>query len=211
MKLGYKFVDGQLLKRALTHSSKSDDNYERLDFLGDSILDFLVGEYFFKNCSDAEGKLTVLRSHYVSENYLSQIFDKLNIEKSVMVGKSYQGPLSKAVKADIVEALIAAIYIDGQGKGLDFARDFILKNFDLGGYKDVQDDNYKSKLQELVQGNFKCKLQYVTQPWKDGFESSFFMDEDKISTARGKSKIEAEQKAAKLAIEKLFLLPKNGD
>ena len=211
MKLGYEFKDKKLLQRALTHSSKSDDNYERLEFLGDSILDFLVGEYFFQNCSDAEGKLTVLRSHYVSENYLSQIFDKLGIEKNVIVGKSYQGKLSKAIKADIVEALIAAIYLDGKQKGLALAREFILKNFDLAGYKNIQDDNYKSKLQELVQGNFKCKMQYITEPSENGFESSFFMDEDKISSACGKSKIEAEQQAAKLAIEKLFLLPKKQD
>lgn len=206
MKIYYKFKDKKLFERALTHSSKSELNYERLEFLGDSILDFLVGEYFFKNCSDDEGKLTVLRSHYVSENYLSKLFDRLELKNDVKLGKSYQGEISKAVKADIVEALIAGIYLDAKENGINEARKFILTYFDLGNYKSIVDDNYKSRLQELIQGNFKCKMQYDTQPCEDGFESSFYMDEDKISTARGKSKLEAEQQTAKLAIEKLFLI-----
>ncbi len=208
MKIGYRFKDDSILKRALTHSSKSELNYERLEFLGDSILDFVVGEYFFKNCSDDEGKLTVLRSHYVSENYLATIFDKLDIEKDVILGKSYQGAISKAVKGDIVEALIGAIYIDAGENGLKEVNKFIEKHFDLKNYKNIVDDNYKSKLQELVQGNFKCKMQYVTEPTNDGFISSFYMDEDKISSGAGKSKIEAEQSAAKKAIDKLFLIDK---
>lgn len=208
MKINYKFKDKKLLERALTHSSKSEFNYERLEFLGDSILDFLVGEYFFKNCSEAEGKLTVLRSHYVSENYLCQVFDRLNLKDDVRLGKSYQGEISKAIKADIVEAVIAGIYLDSKENGMVEARKFILENFDLQNYRSIIDDNYKSRLQELIQGNFKCKMQYITTACDDGFESSFYMDEDKISTARGKSKIEAEQHTAKLAIEKLFLFDK---
>ncbi len=209
MKIKYVFKDKNLLKRALTHSSKSELNYERLEFLGDSILDFLVGEYFFKNCPESEGKLTVLRSHYVSEVYLCQIFDKLELNKNVLLGKSYQGEISKAIKADIVEAIIAAIYLDAGNLGIDEARAFIYENFDLKNYKNIVDDNYKSRLQELVQGNFKCKMQYITVACEDGFEASFYMDEDKISTGKGKSKIEAEQQSAKNAIEKLFLVDKN--
>ncbi len=201
MYLNYNFKDKNLLKRALTHSSKSADNYERLEFLGDSILDFLVGEYFFKNCKDAEGKLTVLRSHYVSENYLAKVFDDLNLEKNVVVGKSYQGPISRAIKADVIEAIIAAIYLDG---GLKNAKTFVKNNFHLEGYKTIVDDNYKSRLQELLQQNFKCKLTYRTNSTETGFISSFFMDEDFISEGEGKSKTEAEQNAAKRAIEKLF-------
>ncbi len=206
MKIDYKFKDKNILERALTHSSKSDKNYERLEFLGDSILDFVVGEYFFKNCSEDEGRLTILRSHYVSENYLATIFDKLDIEKEVILGKSYQGAISKAIKGDIVEALIGAIYIDAGENGYSEVVKFILQNFNLQDYKNIVDDNYKSKLQELIQGNFKCKMQYVTEPVEEGFISNFYMDEDKIASGKGKSKIEAEQEAAKKAIDKLFLL-----
>ena len=193
----------ELFSRAFTHSSKSEINYERLEFLGDGILDFVVGEYLFLHSKAQEGKLTVLRSHYVSESNLCKIFDLLNLGQFVMVGKSYQGQISKAVKADVVEAVIAAIYLEC---GLEKTKEFIYKNFDLKNFESVLDDNYKSKLQELVQSGFKCHMQYKTQPSDQGFESTFFMDEDAISTGEGKSKIEAEQNAAKAAIEKLFLV-----
>ena len=193
----------ELFSRAFTHSSKSEINYERLEFLGDGILDFVVGEYLFLHSKAQEGKLTVLRSHYVSESNLCKIFDLLNLGQFVMVGKSYQGQISKAVKADVVEAVIAAIYLEC---GLEKTKEFIYKNFDLKNFESVVDDNYKSKLQELVQSGFKCHMQYKTQPSDQGFESTFFMDEDAISTGEGKSKIEAEQNPAKAAIEKLFLV-----
>ena len=193
----------ELFSRAFTHSSKSEINYERLEFLGDGILDFVVGEFLFLHSKAQEGKLTVLRSHYVSESNLCKIFVLLNLGQFVMVGKSYQGQISKAVKADVVEAVIAAIYLEC---GLEKTKEFIYKNFDLKNFESVVDDNYKSKLQELVQSGFKCHMQYKTQPSDQGFESTFFMDEDAISTGEGKSKIEAEQNAAKAAIEKLFLV-----
>lgn len=200
----YEFKDKSLIDRAFTHSSLSENNYERLEFLGDSILDFVVGEYFFKNCMESEGKLTVLRSYYVSENFLASLFDKLHLKKYVKLGKSCKGEISKAVKGDIIEAIIGAIYIDG---GMDCAKEFVFKNFNLQNYKNIIDENYKSKLQELVQGNFKCKLNYVTvADGQGGFSSTFCMDEDEISHGKGKSKQEAEQMAAKMAIDKLFLL-----
>ncbi len=202
--INYEFKDGSLLNRALTHSSFSEENYERLEFLGDSILDFVVGEYFFKHCDENEGKLTVLRSCYVSENYLAHLFDKLKLKKFVKLGKSYQGEISKAVKADIVEAIIGAIYVDG---GISKAKNFIFENFDLENYKNINDENYKSKLQELVQGNFKCKMEYVTIPNDEkGFSSKFYMDEDEIAEGQGSTKQQAEQMAAKNAIDKLFLI-----
>ena len=201
--LNYKFKDDSLLMLALTHSSKSEQNYERLEFLGDSILDFLVGEYLFLKCDGEEGKLSVLRSHYVSENYLSKIFDKLNLSKNVQLGKSYQGEISKSIKGDVIEAIIAAIYLDG---GLEKARKFIYKHFELDDFQTINDDNYKSKLQELIQGNFNCKMRYDTVAKNDGFFSIFYMDEDKVSSGFGKSKQDAEQMAAKEAISRLFLI-----
>ena len=202
--LNYEFKDKSLLEKALTHSSLSENNYERLEFLGDSILDFLVGEYFYKNCDDGEGKLTVLRSHYVSENYLADLFDKLKLKKFVKLGKSWQGEITKAVKGDVIEAIIGAIYIDG---GIDEVKNFIYTNFKLDDYKNIVDENYKSRLQELVQGNFKCKMSYVTVAnIEGGFSSKFYMDEDEISQGQGHTKQYAEQMAAKSAIDKLFLI-----
>ena len=201
--LNYKFKNENLLKRAFVHSSKSEQNYERLEYLGDSILDFITSEYFYLNCQDNEGKLSVIRSHFVSENYLSKLFDKLELTSLVQMGKSFQGELTKSIKGDVIEALIAALYLDG---GMEVAKNFIYQNFDLQNYKNIIDDNYKSKLQELIQGNFKCKMKYETYADKEGFISEFYMDEDKISLGKGKSKQEAEQMAAKEAIDKLFLV-----
>ena len=112
MKLDYQFKNKTLLKRSLTHSSYSKDNYERLEFLGDSILDFVVGEYFYKETEEKEGNLTKLRANFVSESYLSGIFEQFEFDKHVILGKSFKGNISNAVKADIVEAVIGAIYLD---------------------------------------------------------------------------------------------------
>lgn len=200
-KIKYNFRDKALLARALTHSSKSAENYERLEYLGDSILDFLVGDWLFRNTDLKEGQLTVLRSHYVSENYLNSVFDELSLAPYAITGKSMGKTLPKAVKADMVEATIAAIYLDG---GLDEAKAFIERNFHLDGYMAVQDDNYKSRLQELVQAGFKCAMKYVSVKTDDGFSASFYMDEDLIATAEGSDKQSAEQACAKKAIKVLF-------
>lgn len=200
-KLGIEFKDKSLITRAITHASKSPLNYERLEFLGDSILDFLVGDFLFKHSDKDEGYLTVIRSHFVSENYLAPLFDRLELEGFVIKGKSMGQGLPKAVKADIVEAIIAAIYLE---KGIEEARKFIENNFELEDFQNVRDTNFKSKLQELVQAGFKCAIKYETIKTENGFSSSFFMDEDKIATAEGQDKQSAEQNCAQKAIGILF-------
>ena len=91
-KIGYRFKDQKLLKTALTHPSKSKDNYQRLEFLGDSILNFLVGEYLFKNCDKSEGEFTVLRAHFVAEDHLAQCFDEMELfeNANLKVTKAYE-------------------------------------------------------------------------------------------------------------------------
>ena len=200
-RIGYEFKDKKLLKKALTHCSKSPDNYERLEYLGDSILDFVVGEYFFKNTDKQEGELTILRSRFISEQYLAKVFDELELEKEVLVGKSYKGAISKAIKGDVVEALIAGIYLEA---GLDKARDFITEKLHLENYEKVKDTNFKSQLQELIQANFKCKMTYQTEKEGDKFISKFFMDDDEIAKGEGESKSEAEQNCARVVINLLF-------
>jgi len=200
-KIGYEFKDKNLLTRALTHPSKSKENYQRLEFLGDSILNFIVGEYLFKNCDKQEGELTVLRSHYVSETHLSECFDELNLGKFVITGKSLKQELTPAIKGDVMEAIIAGIEIDG---GLQEARKFIIKNLHIDEFENAKDDNFKSQLQELIQANFKCSMKYETTTCEVGFEAKFFMDEDLIATGYGKDKTKAEQNCAYVAIQKLF-------
>ncbi len=201
-KIGYKFKDKTILTRALTHPSKSKNNYQRLEFLGDSILNFVVGEYLFSHCKDQEGRLTVLRAHYVSEEHLQEVFDQLDIGEFVIVGKSLKSELTPAIKGDIIEAIIAGIYLDG---GLEEAKKFIIKNLQVEDFDNAIDDNYKSQLQELVQANFKCTMKYETVKTGEYFEAKFFMDEDLIATGYGKDKTKAEQNCACVAIKKLFV------
>ena len=140
-KLGVTFKNRKLINEALTHPSKSKNNYQRLEFLGDSILDFLVGEYLFLNCDKNEGDLTVLRSHYVSEEYLAECFDRLDISNELILGKSLQNKVTRAIKGDVIEAIIAVVYLEN---GLDFVRDFIINLLGLDGFRDVKDTNYSA-------------------------------------------------------------------
>lgn len=201
-KIGYKFKDKKILQRALTHPSKSKENYQRLEFLGDSILNFLVGEYLFKHCDKQEGELTVLRAHYVSEDHLAECFDEMNLSEDVIVGKSLNNEITAAIKGDIVESIIAGIYLDGR---LDDAREFIVGKLHIEEFEDAKNDNYKSQLQELVQANFKCTMKYETEKVEDYFEAKFYMDEDLISVGYGKDKTKAEQNCAYVALNKLFV------
>ena len=200
-KLGVTFKNRKLINEALTHPSKSKNNYQRLEFLGDSILDFLVGEYLFLNCDKNEGDLTVLRSHYVSEEYLAECFDRLDISNELILGKSLQNKVTRAIKGDVIEAIIAVVYLEN---GLDFVRDFIINLLGLDGFRDVKDTNYKSQLQELVQANFKYAMKYKTEKEDDNFVAHFYMDEDLIATGYGKDKLSAEQNCAFVALNKLF-------
>lgn len=200
-KLGVTFKNRKLINEALTHPSKSKNNYQRLEFLGDSILDFLVGEYLFLNCDKNEGDLTVLRSHYVSEEYLAECFDRLDISNELILGKSLQNKVTRAIKGDVIEAIIAVVYLEN---GLDFVRDFVINLLGLDGFRDVKDTNYKSQLQELVQANFKCAMKYKTEKEDDNFVAHFYMDEDLIATGYGKDKLSAEQNCAFVALNKLF-------
>lgn len=201
-KIGFKFKNRKLINAALTHPSKSKENYQRLEFLGDSILDFLVGEYLFKNSDKNEGDLTVLRSHFVSEEYLSECFDRLQIEDELFLGKSLKNKVTRAIKGDVFEAIVGAIYLES---GLEDVRNFIIKNLQLENFNNVEDTNYKSQLQELVQANFKCTMKYETEKEGGIFVAKFFMDEDLIATGYGKDKLSAEQNCAFVALNKLFV------
>ena len=201
-KIGFKFKNRKLINAALTHPSKSKENYQRLEFLGDSILDFLVGEYLFKNSDKNEGGLTVLRSDFVSEEYLSECFDRLQIEDELFLGKSLKNKVTRAIKGDVFEAIVGAIYLEF---GLEDVRNFIIKNLQLENFHNVEDTNYKSQLQELVQANFKCTMKYETEKEGEIFVAKFLMDDDLIATGYGKDKLSAEQNCAFVALNKLFV------
>lgn len=202
--LNYSFVNTDLLATALTHSSYSKKNYERLEFLGDSILNFIVGEYFFVNTEEQEGQLTKLRAQFVSEVYLAKIFDRLNIENEVLVGKSYQGKLSASIKADMVEAIIAGVYLDSN---FVKAKKVVLSMINLGNYKTMKNSDYKSQLQEMAQSRKqKVKYKLLSKEGKSNspvFEVGVYLNDELLAKGSANAKRKAEQESARVALIKL--------
>ena len=125
--IGYKFKDKKLLLKALTHSCYSNEHRvesnERLEFLGDAIIEFIITERLYLEFKSKEGDLSKIRSMIVSEKPLSEAIDKLGLEKCLLkgVGESKTSISSKAVKCDMFEAIVGAIYLDG---GIENAKSF---------------------------------------------------------------------------------------
>lgn len=215
--IGYTFENKALLRNALTHSSflnesreKGRKSNERLEFLGDAVLGLVIGQYLFETNPDVhEGILTKARAATVCENTLAQIADEIELSEYLIMGKGELrsgGNKRKSSLSDATEAVIAAIYLD---TGLESARAFILKYFSkladnavLG--KNVSDD-YKTKLQEHVQkddGHFAYKLAGEKGPDHDKeFLVELYINNKLISSGVGNSKKNAEQQAAKKALE----------
>ncbi len=201
-----------LYKTAFTHTSYANEHgkvsYERLEYLGDAVLELLMSEYLYKNTSFAEGEMTKLRAHYVCENALYEYSLKLNFNEYIRLGKGEEesgGKYRKAIVADIFEAFIGALYLD---KGIDVVRNFINQNvipFIENNTLDFFSD-YKSKLQELVQTD-KRSLEYTvldeTGPAHDKtFTVVVKIDDIIYGKGIAHSKKEAEQEAAKDALRK---------
>ncbi|MBP2027822.1 ribonuclease-3 [Acetoanaerobium pronyense] len=218
-KINYKFTNISVLKEALTHSSysneykkiKNKDN-ERLEFLGDSVLGLIISNHLFNTKKNLpEGELTKIRAAIVCERTLKDFAKKINLGEYLYLGKGEEstgGRDRDSILADAVEALIAAIYIDGN---FDFATNFVLSFM-----KDIIDDavdgkimrDYKTQLQEIIQKDNKDSIHYKLSrhfgPDHDKtFEMEVFLGDIVIGEGKGKSKKEAEQEAAKNAMEKL--------
>lgn len=217
--LGVKFESFFILNIALTHSSyahqynlKYNEHNERLEFLGDSVLSLIVSEHLYKKYKNKqEGKLSRIRAGVVCESSLADIARKLMINKYIMIGKGEElsGRREKeSLLADACEAVIAAIYLD---KGLEEARDFVIKHLEAKIEVIVKDHNYndyKSKLQEYVQKNLLSAIEYKvtgeTGPAHDKtFRIEVYLDNSFFGEGDGKSKKEAEQKAAREALRVL--------
>lgn len=198
--IGKYMFKTNIITKALTHSSYSEDNYERLEFLGDSILDFLIADILYKIDGYREDELTRARANIVSEDNLSKVFDYLNIENLVKLGKSCPY-VTKAIKCDIVESIIACIYLES---GLDGCKDFIKNNFNL---HPSEKKDYKSLFQEYAQKeklNFNYKLDKTVGPAHNlTFYISLIVNEKIVATASAKSKAEAEKLCAEQAFKNL--------
>ena len=214
--IGYEFKNKQLLETALTHTSyayeKKKQSNEKLEFLGDSILEFVSSEYIFHNYPKLkEGEMTKVRASVVCEKSLHEIAKMHNFSDFLYLGKSErisQKEVRPAIMADSVEAVIAAIFLDG---GLEPAKEFIIKNLDKpieNATKHIGQKDYKTVLQEILQKNGNVDIEYEIIDEKGPDHEKVFTAEvmvnDKIlATGEGKSKKLAEMQAAQKALENL--------
>lgn len=212
--LNIKPKDLSLYERAFSHSSyanehKAKHDYERLEFLGDAVVDLVIADYLFFNKKETEGEMTKVRASYVCENALYEYSLKLGLNKYIKVGHGEEiggGKYKKAIVADIFESLMGAIYVD---LGYAVARRVILKI--IVPY--IEDENivffsdYKSALQEAVQTDKKSVHYNLINEVGPAHDKLFTVEVviDNIVYGEGTagSKKEAEQEAAKVALDKL--------
>ncbi len=207
-KYGITIQNETLLQTALTHSSFSNehktDNYERLEFLGDAVLELVTSEYLFLNTSYKEGDMSKIRASYVCEEALDAYAKDIELEKYILVGHGQEKDINGTIIADVFESVLAVIYLDC---GLEVVKKFILEIIVPYIEKHVQFKyDYKSLLQEMVQTD-KKSLEYVliseTGPaHKKVFTVEVQIDGMIYGKGMGGSKKEAEQRAAKDAYQK---------
>ena len=214
-RIGYSFSDPHLLRTALTHTSYANESrtesYERMEFLGDSILGAVTAHYLFRHEPKLpEGRMTRLRAELVCEESLFQTAKKLDLGKYILLGKGEEhtnGRERPSILADVVEALIAALFLDG---GLEPARSFILGNIlqDADLSKTHRIGDFKTELQELVQQEAGATIRYelLDESGPDhckSFHYAVFVNEKLQGEGIGKTKKEAEQEAARAALQVL--------
>lgn len=215
--LGYRFKDRELLERALTHSSvarsRSESN-ERLEFLGDAVLGLVVCQALYERDERlAEGEMTRVKSWVVSRETCAQVSIDHGVTELMSLGKGLTngGQLPQSISAALLEALIGAVYLDG---GLEPARELILRL--VGGYIDQalgdgHQKNYKSALQQHAQRRWGLTPEYVLLDEKGpdhdkAFEVAVSINGTHYPSAWGKTKKDAEQDSARLALSELGLL-----
>jgi len=214
--LRYTFKNKELLKKALTHTSYAYENSvesnEKLEFLGDSILEFISSIYLFENYSHLkEGEMTKVRAAVVCEKSLYKVAKMHNFSDFLYLGKSERqsgGEDRPAILADSVEAVIAAMFLDG---GIETAEKFIIENLkdeiEIAS-KNVGQKDYKTVLQEKLQEHGMVEIKYTILrelgPDHDKtFEAQVECDHKKLAIGTGKSKKQAEMEAARKALENL--------
>lgn len=213
--LKYSFKNKELLLNALTHSSYANEarngitSNERLEFLGDSVLSIVVADYLYKEFSSLpEGELTKLRASLVCEKSLCEFSRELEIGKFLRLGKGEDkggGRERNSILADAFEAVLAAMYLDG---GMEVARKHVMR-FILKELKHTDDEvfkDYKTALQEIIQRNPEESVTYYltgeSGPDHDKvFDVEVRLNSNVIGRGKGKSKKQAEQMAAKQALE----------
>ncbi len=217
--LGYTFKKKSLLKEALTHKSyaheKTKDHIlfnERMEFLGDSVLELIISEYLFISYIEyTEADLSKIKAYIVQESTLAQTSKDLDIGAYLLLGKGEEmtgGRKKSSLLADAFEAVLAAIYLD---RGYKKAKEFVLQH--LAGKIDALTANnfifdFKTKLQEVAQAQFGVLPKYVIHKeegpeHKKTFEVKVFIKDNFLGSGKGKTKKAAEQKAAEKGLIKI--------
>ena len=211
--LNYHFKDKQLIIEALTHkSNKKPYNNERLEFLGDAVLDLIVGEYLFMKFPHSnEGVLSKIRASLVNESGFTLLARKLNLGSFIFLSiaeENNNGRDKPSLLSNAFEAIIGAIYLEA---GLDKAKEVSIRLLEACHPKidlDSLSKDYKTALQELTQATHGMTPVYTLveasgPDHKKEFIIAVSLDEKTIATAKGKSKKEAQQKAAQQALKEL--------
>ncbi|MFN3534451.1 MAG: ribonuclease III [Desulfatiglandales bacterium] len=215
-KISYRFNEPKLLVQALTHSSYINEHTEediqdneRLEFLGDAVLDLAVGDMLFRHYQDAdEGKLSRFRAVLVDERGLFEQAQKIDLGEYLLLGRGEEqggGRHKPKVLAGSFEALLGAVYLDG---GYDAAYRVIESLFGdqvEGAAHRIDSADPKSTLQEFTQASYKCLPDYKViaeegPPHERSFKIALYLKGELISIGKGRSKKEAEQEAAKEAL-----------
>jgi len=215
--LGYSFHDKNLLILSFVHRSfvnenkkLIDEHNERLEFLGDAVLGCIVSDFLYALLpEETEGKLSTLRSELIDSSSCCEYLQDLGLEKYIQLGKGEQVTSRgrKNILADVFEAIIAAIFLDGGHKK---AKDFIFKHFEGKFKKRVEEPshNYKAELQDFFQKNYQTAPVYQTlketgPQHQKLFHVAVFLNEKEMGKGSGLSKKEAQQMAAKNALNNL--------
>ena len=213
--IGYKFSNKNLLINALTHSSYAYEHNtvsnERLEFLGDSILEFISSRFLFENYTNfSEGEMTKIRAAVVCEDGLYKIATKLHFENYILLGKSELASpnIKKAIIADSVEAMIAAIFLDSNLKNAQkFIEENIAEPIKIAS-QNVGKKDYKTVLQEKLQehGTVSIKYEIIDESGPDhdkSFTAQVIFNGTILANGTGRSKKDAEMEAARKALENL--------
>lgn len=219
--LGYKITRPDLYLRGFTHSSYSHehhvDNYEKLEFVGDSLLNFYVAKYLFEHRREEVGMLSKIRASLVSTENLVQVAKDLGLDSYVLFSNSMKNNHSMhKVFADIMESFIACIYLDKGSTACEkFVLKYIIKNDKNVEFHAKRSVDYKTILQETLQCKLVSpKIEYVCVKVEGtSNEPKFLMElvinDDHVTSAWGTSKKQAEQTCAKLALENIQFGGKN--
>ncbi len=209
-KIQYKFKNRNLLKIALTHSSYANEhnleNNERMEFLGDAVLELSVSKYLYNNDKHDEGILTKTRAKLVCEQALNIYASKFDFAKYIFLGHGEEatgGRTRKAIIADALEALLGAIFLDSDFNTVcNIVYELFIPYIDLA----LENKDYKSILQEKLQSEKRnIRYEIVSEegmPNDKTFEAVVYMDDIIMGRGIGKSKKEAEMASAKNALEK---------